>query len=234
MLYQGLEGRQRREQIPCASAATAAARQRQRAASNGSPRLVGRRAAAFGTVATRIDAGVRGGCACSAGTERSADMEEPHEPDEARGRDRRQEAGRSPARNISKACATAARSISTASASRTSPRIRRSAMPRARSRGSTTRCTTRSSKDVLTCPTDTGSGGFTHKFFRVARSREDLIGQRDAIAALGAHVLRLDGPHAGLQGVADEHARRQSRLLRKVRRQRQGAGTAARRTTCCS
>jgi 4-hydroxyphenylacetate 3-monooxygenase len=38
------------------------------------------------------------------------------------------------------------------------------------------------SKDVLTCPTDTGSGGFTHKFFRVARSREDLIGQREAIA----------------------------------------------------
>jgi 4-hydroxyphenylacetate 3-monooxygenase len=39
------------------------------------------------------------------------------------------------------------------------------------------------SKDVLTAPTDTGSGGFTHKFFRVARSREDLVGQRDAIAA---------------------------------------------------
>jgi len=38
-------------------------------------------------------------------------------------------------------------------------------------------------KDVLTCPTDTGSGSFTHKFFRVARSREDLIGQREAIAA---------------------------------------------------
>src|SRR5437588_6082993 len=37
-------------------------------------------------------------------------------------------------------------------------------------------------KDVLTCPTDTGSGSFTHKFFRVAHSREDLIGQRDAIA----------------------------------------------------
>jgi 4-hydroxyphenylacetate 3-monooxygenase len=37
-------------------------------------------------------------------------------------------------------------------------------------------------KDVLTCPTDTGSGGFTHRFFRVARSREDLIGQREAIA----------------------------------------------------
>jgi len=39
------------------------------------------------------------------------------------------------------------------------------------------------SSDVLTCPTDTGSGGHTHKFFRVARSREDVIGQRDAIAA---------------------------------------------------
>src|SRR5215208_1163685 len=38
-------------------------------------------------------------------------------------------------------------------------------------------------RDVLTAPTDTGSGGFTHKFFRVARSREDLVGQRDAIAA---------------------------------------------------
>src|SRR3954447_9862012 len=37
--------------------------------------------------------------------------------------------------------------------------------------------------DVLTCSTDTGSGGFTHKFFRVARSREDVVGQRDAIAA---------------------------------------------------
>jgi len=38
-------------------------------------------------------------------------------------------------------------------------------------------------KDVLTCPTDTGGGSFTHKFFRVAHSREDLIGQREAIAA---------------------------------------------------
>src|SRR6202035_4369428 len=38
-------------------------------------------------------------------------------------------------------------------------------------------------KNVLTCPTDTGSGGITHKYFRVAHSREDVIGQRDAIAA---------------------------------------------------
>ena len=37
-------------------------------------------------------------------------------------------------------------------------------------------------KEILTCSTDTGSGSFTHKFFRVAHSREELIGQRDAIA----------------------------------------------------
>ena len=43
------------------------------------------------------------------------------------------------------------------------------------------------SKDVLTWATDTGSGGFTHKFFRAARSRDDLIAQRDAIA----HWARL-------------------------------------------
>jgi len=35
---------------------------------------------------------------------------------------------------------------------------------------------------ALTCPVDTGTGTFTHKFFRVAKSREDLMGQRDAIA----------------------------------------------------
>src|SRR5262247_3070112 len=39
------------------------------------------------------------------------------------------------------------------------------------------------SKEVLTAETDTGSGGFTHRFFKAARSRQDLIGQRDAVAA---------------------------------------------------
>src|SRR6476661_1504604 len=37
-------------------------------------------------------------------------------------------------------------------------------------------------KDLLTSPTDTGSGGYTHKFFRAAHSRDELIAQRDAIA----------------------------------------------------
>src|SRR5436190_18310845 len=38
-------------------------------------------------------------------------------------------------------------------------------------------------KDVLTTATDTGSGGYTHKFFKAARSREEVVAQRDAIAA---------------------------------------------------
>src|SRR5215467_5893480 len=37
-------------------------------------------------------------------------------------------------------------------------------------------------KELLTSPTDTGSGGYTHKFFRAARSSEELIALRDAIA----------------------------------------------------
>src|SRR5271166_2723227 len=35
------------------------------------------------------------------------------------------------------------------------------------------------SKPILTSSTDTGSGGFTHKFFRAARSRGELLAQRD-------------------------------------------------------
>jgi 4-hydroxyphenylacetate 3-monooxygenase len=37
-------------------------------------------------------------------------------------------------------------------------------------------------KAVLTAPTDTGSGGYTHKYFKVARSAADVVAQRDAIA----------------------------------------------------
>ena len=41
----------------------------------------------------------------------------------------------------------------------------------------------KATKEVLTAPTDTGSGGYTHKFFKAAYSREEVIAQRDAIAA---------------------------------------------------
>ncbi|MBW8285369.1 MAG: Pyoverdin chromophore biosynthetic protein pvcC, partial [Rhizobium sp.] len=36
-------------------------------------------------------------------------------------------------------------------------------------------------KDLLTTPTDTGNGGYTHKFFKIARSVDDLVGQQAAI-----------------------------------------------------
>ena len=35
---------------------------------------------------------------------------------------------------------------------------------------------------TLSTPTDTGNGGFTHKFYKVPKSPEDLVGSRDAIA----------------------------------------------------
>src|ERR1700752_5226222 len=38
-------------------------------------------------------------------------------------------------------------------------------------------------RDVLTCPTDTGSGGVTHRYFRAPGSADDLVAARDAIAA---------------------------------------------------
>jgi len=37
-------------------------------------------------------------------------------------------------------------------------------------------------RDVVTAPTDTGNGGFTHPFFRTPRSEADLYKDRDAIA----------------------------------------------------
>jgi len=70
-------------------------------------------------------------------------------------------------------------------------------------------------KDILTWSTDTGSGGFTHKFFRAARSRDELIAPARRHRAMGAAVLWLDGAFARLQSLADEHARGQSSVLRK-------------------
>ena len=37
-------------------------------------------------------------------------------------------------------------------------------------------------REALTCPTDTGSGGYTHRYFRVSRSREELVAAQGAIA----------------------------------------------------
>src|SRR5271155_1720959 len=37
-------------------------------------------------------------------------------------------------------------------------------------------------KSILCADTDTGSGGFTHKFFKAPRNVEEMVGGRDAIA----------------------------------------------------
>jgi 4-hydroxyphenylacetate 3-monooxygenase len=37
-------------------------------------------------------------------------------------------------------------------------------------------------KDILTTPTDTGGGTFTHKFYKATKTAEELVGARDAIA----------------------------------------------------
>ena len=93
------------------------------------------------------------------------------------------------------------------------------------------RCAARcQDQGVLTSPTDTGSGGYTHKFFRAARSREELHGATRRHRRVGAHVLRLDGPLARLQGaflmntLGANH-----RVLWKVLRQRPAPGIGARR-----
>ena len=36
--------------------------------------------------------------------------------------------------------------------------------------------------EVLTCATDTGSGGYTHRYFRAPANADELAGDRDAIA----------------------------------------------------
>src|SRR6516164_7335056 len=37
-------------------------------------------------------------------------------------------------------------------------------------------------KTVLCTQTDTGSGGYTHKFFKAPRNAEEMVGSRDAVA----------------------------------------------------
>jgi len=53
------------------------------------------------------------------------------------------------------------------------------------------------SQGVLTCPIDSGAPGYTHKFFRVARSRDELVGQRAAIAAWARMTCGWMGRTAG-------------------------------------
>ncbi len=68
-------------------------------------------------------------------------------------------------------------------------------------------------QDSLCWNADTGSGGYTHKFFRVAKSADDLRQQRDAIAEWSRLSYRLDGPYPQLQSCFRLRTGRDSGLL---------------------
>ena len=89
------------------------------------------------------------------------------------------------------------------------------------------------SRDLLTSPTDTGSGGFTHKFFRVAHSREDVVGQRDAIAAWARLSYGWMGRSPDYKAAFLATLGANANSTRPIRTTR-GAGTATRRSACCS
>src|SRR5213594_4393501 len=77
-------------------------------------------------------------------------------------------------------------------------------------------------RDVLTCPTDTGSGGVTHRYFRAPTTADDLVAARDAIAAWAritygwmgrspdykAAFLATLGANAGFYAPYQDNARR--------------------------
>lgn len=77
-------------------------------------------------------------------------------------------------------------------------------------------------QSVLTCATETGSGGYTHRFFRASRTAEEQIAARDALAAwhrigygwIGrgpdymAGLLGMLGPNAEFYAPYEENARR--------------------------
>lgn len=74
-------------------------------------------------------------------------------------------------------------------------------------------------QDSLCWGTDTGSGGYTHKFFRVAKSADDLRQQRDAIAEWSRLSYGWMG-RTGLQSRLRLRAGRQPGVLRPVRAER--------------
>ena len=68
-----------------------------------------------------------------------------------------------------------------------------------------------SARASLCTETDTGSGGYTHKFFKAPRNAEEMVGVARCHRRMGARHLRLDGPQPGLQGGVSGHAGRELR-----------------------
>ena len=75
-------------------------------------------------------------------------------------------------------------------------------------------------KSILTTATDTGNGGFTHKFYKASTERRGAGRRSRRDRRVGEDHLRVDRPKPRLQGGIPGDARRQRRLLRAVRRER--------------
>ncbi len=87
---------------------------------------------------------------------------------------------------------------------------------------------------VITTPTDTGSGGVTHKFFRVPRTVEDCVGDLEAIAEWARIGYGWMGRSPDYKAAFLGHARRERRLLRPVSGQRPAVVSRRRRSRSCT
>jgi 4-hydroxyphenylacetate 3-monooxygenase len=116
-----------------------------------------------------------------------------------------------------------------------------------------------SRKDILCAETDTGSGGYTHKFFKAPRTVDEMVGSRDAIAEWArvtygwmgrspdykAAFLATLGANSDYYAPFDENARplvqkgsgrsdvRESRHRESSGRSQQGIVRSARRLHAC-
>ena len=88
-------------------------------------------------------------------------------------------------------------------------------------------------QDVLTTATDTGSGGYTHRYFRAPMSWEEQLAGRDAIAAWARLTYGWMGRAPDYKGVVSGHAGRERRVLRAVRGRTPAPGTRRRRSRSC-
>ena len=113
----------------------------------------------------------------------------------------------------------------TASASRTSRRIRRSATRRACWRACTTRCTT-SARARCARSTDTGSGGYTHKFYKASRTRRNWWAR--AMPSPNGRASRTAG-WAAARTTRRRSWRRSAPIPTSTRRSRRTRGAGTRR-----
>src|SRR5262245_58763614 len=88
-------------------------------------------------------------------------------------------------------------------------------------------------RDVLTCATDTGSGSYTHKFFRAPTSATELVAAPDAIAAWSPPTYGWMGRSPDYKAAFLATLGANADFYRPTRTT-PGAGTAPPRSASCS